>query len=101
MSRRDSRKALVVALPPSLRRALRARARPGDGLAATARRLLRAADLAPVVPVDLPRGAGRPLILQLSKAERARLDALASRLAIPEADALCYALVAQLGPDAS
>lgn len=92
MSRKDRRKALVVVLPDGVRAALRAQASPGDGLSATARRLIRSADLAEVLPGPTRCRHGRPLVLQLPKRERAQLSGLALRLGVSEDTALCYAL---------
>ncbi|KUF12583.1 hypothetical protein [Pseudoponticoccus marisrubri] len=85
MSRRDERKALTIRLPSTLRRALVRTTEARLSLAYLSRHALRQAferGLAPDPPVE--PGLSRPILLQLSPDERARLRMLAERHGLSE-----------------
>jgi hypothetical protein len=97
MSRKDPRRALPLPVGPALRGRLRAAAPFPEPLAATVRRLIRAALDAGHHPSPLPApDPGPPLALQLAPAERAALAAAAATLGLTEADAARSLLFAAL-----
>jgi hypothetical protein len=95
MSRKDPRRSILLPAGPALRHRLRAAAPSPEPLAATARRLIRAALAAGAQPSPLPAPEpGPPLALQLAPAERAALAAVT--LGLTEADAARSLLLAAL-----
>ena len=101
MSRRDGRKALVLGLPESLRKALVTQSEAHVPLAYLVRQTLRRALDAGLGWTDtvLP-GDRRPILVQLSCEERARLDMWTESRDVTEEEAILSLITKLLAEEA-
>lgn len=101
MSRRDPRKALVLGLPDSLRKALVAQTQAHLALAYLVREALRRAlDAGLGWEKTVSPGDRRPILVQLSCEERARLEMWTNSKDVSEEEAVLSLITAFLAEEA-
>ncbi|WP_323766945.1 hypothetical protein [Antarctobacter sp.] len=102
MSRRDPRKALVLGLPESLRKGLVRQSNAHVPLAYLVRQTLRRAlDAGTRWTKTVPPGDRRPILVQLSCEERARLEMWIGSRKVSEEEAVLTLITAFLESEAA